>query len=129
MSHIHLPTMQELNPVGKGKAERAEAVESRRAEQRAAALQFLAEGDPVQWVSPPYGKTWNREYNPQPYPESVPDLETYNGTGVGFLYGYYGADTPTEDALPFGATDFAWTLAGWQLVRTGAEVRGRKRHG
>lgn len=43
-----------------------------------------------------------RVYDPQPYPEAVPDA-AYEGTGIGALYG-----------LP-GCESHAWRLDGWNL--------------
>lgn len=116
---IHAETMAILNPVGPAKEDREARLEDRRLRQQISALAYLLEGDPVQSEAPPYGKTWNREYNPQPYPEAVPDPEVYHGTGVGLLYGQLGIED--ERGL-----EHAHLLAGWTLVRTGAEVRGRR---
>lgn len=61
----------------------------------------------------PYGGSWNRTYNPNPYPGAKPkDIDLYEGTGVGLLYRIQGAD------------HMAWSLAGWSLSRIeGGKVR------
>lgn len=111
----HGPTMRELTPVGPGKAERAEEQARKRERQQYAAATFLVEGKAGD--EPPHGKEWSREYNPRPYPEAVPSADVYAGTGIGFLYGFW----DEKNGSPV-----AWQMAGWQLVRTGAEVRSRR---
>lgn len=88
-----------------------------RENQRQAAEIFLVRGhgSPLA-ADPPYGKEWNREYNAQPYPEAVVEDEMYDGTGIGFLYGM---DSSISDRL---RNRYTLEMAGWILVRTGAEV-------
>lgn len=123
MLEIHRDTMGELNPTGINKEANLQEVTERRTRQKQGARIYLTSGDEKDqsYGPPPYGKVWNREYNPRPYPESVPDKEIYGGTGVGFLYGFYGR------LAEFDIFPHAWHLAGWTLVRTGAEVRSKKR--
>lgn len=88
-----------------------------------ALLRRLRESENARWwlftaesLTPiPYGHEWNREYNSQPYPEAKPDPEEYAGTGIGCLYGFPGSER------------HSWQLAGWNLVRTGAEQRARRK--
>lgn len=89
-----------------------------RLKQREAAERFLITGNQLDWeAAPPYGKEWNRDYNTTPYPEAVPTPEDmYDGTGIGFLYGI---DHEAKDSL---RVMYALDMAGWNLVREGAEV-------
>lgn len=67
-------------------------------------------------VKPSYGKEWNRDYNPMPYPEAKPeDVDLYLDTGIAALYGWEGGE------------EHVWQLAGWNLVRTGGENRKRRK--
>lgn len=76
---------------------------------------FLRTGLTTEWYLPPYGKEWDRDYNPNPYTDARPDAEMYDGTGVGFLYGL---DSRVSDVH---RRMFATDLAGWNLVREGVE--------
>lgn len=49
------------------------------------------------------GEACSRDYNPMPYPDALPDPVTYEGTGIGALYGL--RDTER----------FLWQLAGWNI--------------
>lgn len=94
----------------------AEAQEQRLRQQEAAYL-FLTTGVDFECdEDPPYGKVWDRNYNPMPYPEADPVDEMYNGTGIGFLYAM---DSGTSGFRPH---TFAVDMAGWNLVREGVEV-------
>jgi hypothetical protein len=92
------------------------AIEKRDDQVESAAL-WLATGKGFHGVDPPYGKEFDRTYNPSPYPEAAPDPETYEGTGIGFLYGL--DSTVDGRRLKFWAVQ----LAGWILTRDGVEVR------
>lgn len=110
----------ELTPRPKLKQRMSHFVDlaARRMSQRDAAWHFLTtgEGDEPAQAKPPWGKIWDRDYNPMPYPEARPvDPMFYEGTGIGHLYGI---DLSSQ---------MAWTLAGWNLVRTGSEQRKRRK--
>jgi hypothetical protein len=111
----NLQLHKELNPLGsiKGINRRKEELQRRRDSHARDSWYFLTTGKSR--GVPPYGQDWNRDYNPRPYPEAVPDPYMYSGTGIGFLYGY----PDTEQ--------FAWEMAGWNVVRTNAEVRSRRK--
>lgn len=106
-------------------SERRAELKARRQRQKASAYVYLRSGDPVgSGEPPPYGDVWNRDYNPRPYPDAVPSpqhKEDYRGTGVGFLYDI----KPFEESDPIRA--FMLDLVGWNLVRSGTEVRGKKK--
>lgn len=93
----------------------ARAQEERLRQQEAAYL-FLTTGVDFECdEDPPYGKEWDRNYNTTPYPEAVPDIEMFDGTGIGFLYRM----VSDKDA---NVTPFVLEMAGWNLVREGVEV-------
>lgn len=86
-----------------------------RCNQKDGAWRFLTTGESGA-NKPSYGREWDRDYNPIPYPEARPeDFEAYMGTGVGLLYGIIECE------------EHAWQMAGWNLVRTGSETRKRKK--
>ena len=112
----------QLNNVNREVARRNnDRVEERRFREEEAARDYVAFSG--EWpdaggeCAPPYGKSWNFDYNPTPYPEAVPDAEMYEGTGVGFLYGF--------DSSEGGMLLRYWQkeLAGWKLTRDHPEVR------
>jgi hypothetical protein len=93
-----------------------------RARQKYAAYLFLTKGEDVanaQHIAPAYGKKWNRDYNPLPYPEAKPRgedrIEMFVGTGIGTIYGFIDSG---QDL---------WQLAGWTLTHRGPEVRRRRK--
>lgn len=91
-------------------------LEDKDAMQKMSAWHFLTTGEQGKGALPPYGKVWDRDYNPIPYPEARPDdPEFFMGTGIGLLYGIIGCD------------EHAWQLAGWNIVRTGSEQRKRRK--
>lgn len=106
---------QELTPVGlqEGREQRKYELARRRASQQRDALHFLFTGQSR--GIPPYGKEWNREYNPWPYPEAKPDPYEYEDTGVGAIYGFDGSQR------------HMWQLAGWSITRRHAEQRKRRK--
>lgn len=78
------------------------------------AWHFLHTGESI--APSAYGGEFDRDYNPNPYPEAKPkDIDMYMGTGIGLLYRILGAD------------HMYWELAGWNLVRSGAEQRARRK--
>jgi hypothetical protein len=103
---------RELASVADRKAmrnKRALEGDSRRNKEQAGAWEFLTTGDTE--LPSPDGELWSRRYDPLPYPEALPDeLFTYEGTGIGALYG-----------LP-GSEIHAWQLAGWNLTPRGKEM-------
>lgn len=104
--------------VGANVEENRKYDEDNRFQQWWAADQFVWEGVVPDWAAEPaYGKEWNREYNPAPYPEAVVDEEMYDGTGVGFLYGM---DSSVDDTK---RKAYDLQMAGWTLTRDGVEVR------
>lgn len=108
---------RQLNPraLQKSRKQHAEDMAARRLYQDAGAYHFLTTGNNNKGGKPPWGKEWDRDYNPVPYPEARPeDLEFYQGTGIGYLYNVIGCE------------HHAWQMAGWNLVRTGSEHRRRK---
>lgn len=93
-----------------------------RERQREAALIFLLEGQEAVealQIKPPYGKRWDRDYNPMPYPEAKPRgehrIDMFMGTGIGAIYRIVGGE------------HLLWQLAGWNLTNKGAEVRRRRK--
>lgn len=112
-SDIEREIAEELTPRAPLKSRKAlrEELEHRRWAQEHDAAHFLYTGESI--GVPPYGSEWNRDYNPRPYPEAVPDPDMYMGTSIGFLYGMHGSEC------------HAWQIAGWNLVKTDAEVRRR----
>lgn len=117
----HKEFMDSVNPVGMGREKRQDQLANVRAQQKASARAFLVEGEAIQDWQPSYGKKWDREYNPLPYPEALPkDTEMFEGTAIGFLCGLFG-----ESGC--AGYEHAWQLAGWNLTRKGAEVRSRRR--
>lgn len=113
---INHAIMKELTPTGmeEGRIIRKHELERRRASQQRDAWHFLTTG--LSRGIPPYGKEWNRDYNPMPYPEAAVDPYVYMGTGIGCLYRLEGSN------------EHLWQLAGWNIVRTHAEVRARKKY-
>lgn len=108
----------ELTPRGNSRARRFRELEleHRRERQKDSAWHWLTTGEnPEGAHKPPYGSAWDRDYNPQPYPEAVPDPDFYEGCEIGALYGFPGAE------------HHVWQLAGWNLVRTGSESRKRRK--
>lgn len=103
----------ELTPVAplEQRLSRAVYLESERTSQAWDAWKFRLTGKSE--GTPPYGKEYDRDYNPIPYPEAKPDIEEYMHTGIGAVYGY-----PSSEY---------WQLAGWNIVRTNAEVRKRRK--
>jgi hypothetical protein len=93
-----------------------------REKQMWAAYVFLTEGQEAVEalkIKPPWGRKWNRDYNPLPYPEAKPRgmhrIEMFMGTGVGGIYGI------------MDSQDLLWTLAGWNLTSREPEVRRRRK--
>lgn len=86
----------------------AEDNATKRARHRESAWHFLTTGESV--GLPPYGREWNRDYCPWPYPDAEPaDPLMYLDTGIGAVYGIMECDR------------HKWQLAGWNIVRTGVE--------
>ena len=115
MLRINKKIQQELTPKGldEGIEIRRHELERRRGSQQRDAFHFLTTG--LSRGIPPYGKEWNREYNPWPYPEATPDVDLYKDTGIGAIYGHDGSDR------------HMWQLAGWTITRAHAEVRKRRK--
>lgn len=117
-------TARALNPVGKGKNQRAKAQEHHRNDQEAAAHTYLVGDQPFQ--EPDYGKEWDRSYNAIPYPEARPvepaanEESAYLGTGIGYLYDM---TWESADGEWIKARWHAIDMVGWTLTRKGAEVR------
>lgn len=114
--------------VMQAREDRATALAERRQRQRMSAIAFLESGDPVaDGGLPPYGDLWDREYNVRPYPEARPTdhamATIYDGTSIGYLYG----DRDWDDEGVYLDSPYANELRGWTLVRTGAEVRARRK--
>lgn len=93
-----------------------------REKQKWAAYVFLTEGQEAVEklrIKPPYGKKWNRDYNPLPYPEAKPRgehrIDMFMGTGVGAIYRMMDSE------------HLLWTLAGWTLTMKSPEVRKRRK--
>lgn len=109
--HIHA----ELNPRApeESRLPREAYLSSLREHQAHDAWHFRLTGDPEGSVKPPYGKEWDREYNPVPYPEAKPDPEEYMGTGIAAIYGW--------------ESEEYWQLAGWNITNKNAEVRKRRK--
>jgi len=87
-----------------------------------AAYIFLTEGEEAAKalkIKPPYGRKWNRDYNPLPYPEAKPRgehrIDMFMGTGIGTIY------------RMMDSQHLLWQLAGWNLTMKGAEVRQRRK--
>lgn len=118
--------MKQLHPIGPNRAMLDAEKELRREQQRRSAYEFLVTGDPEgTGVEPPYGKEWDREYNPMPYPEAEPFREDYEGSGIAALYGFfysYEVEDTGDDSIRWAFLE----MAGWPIVRTGSEVRGKK---
>lgn len=106
--------MKELNPRSPLELRQTIAADriAAREKQQQNAWVFLTTGESI--APSPYGGEWSRDYNPMPYPEARVDPDFYLGTGIGLLYRITGAE------------HMAWSLAGWNLVRHGTEVRARR---
>lgn len=119
MSETKFDLIEYAGPTTNRGANFARAQEER-VQQRDGAERFLVTGrtnnPDIGDVDPPYGDEWNRDYNIMPYPEAEPDIETFDGTGIGFLYGM---DSEAHDGL---RRMYALDMAGWNLVREGVEV-------
>lgn len=121
VSVVHSQTMDELNPraayevrgaagqLVSGVLKLIEERAQRREKERGAAWTYKTTG--ASEGPSPDGQPWSRDYNPLPYPEALPeDLQMYEGTGIGALYGLPGAEL------------YMWQLAGWNLTNN-AEIR------
>ena len=107
-----------LNPRAPQPARKELELERKRERERQqwSAWRFLTTGNEKgdELTKPPYGKKWNRDYNPEPYPGCKPDqsvdrIEMYIGTGIGCVYGF------------MNSQQFLWQLAGWTITRKGQE--------
>lgn len=117
MNEVEKSIYKELNPRAplKCRLAQSENVLAKRLSQALGAFDWLLTAEQGH-TKPSYGKEWDRDYNAVPYPEARPlDPLFYEGTGIGYLYGIIGTE------------QHAWQMAGWNLVRTNAEVRKRRK--
>ena len=93
---------------GEARAKRLQSVLHRRVEEKACALDFLRFGDEVGFHAKRCihkSNPCSRYYDPYADEEVAPDPKLYEGTGIGFLYGFDGSER------------HAWQSAGWNSRR------------